>query len=81
MEKFFSDLGYGGKRAALQAAKAHRDTLEIRHKKYSVSQLADSPSISNRSGLVGVRLHQQIDRRGEFEYSCLLYTSPSPRDS
>ena len=69
MEKFFSDLGLGGKRAALQAAKEHRDRLELRHKKFSVSELADTPSTNNRSGLVGVRLHQQIDRRGEFEYS------------
>lgn len=69
MEKFFSDFNYGGKRAALQAAKAHRDLLESRHKKFSVSQLADSPSANNKSGLVGVRLHQQTDRRGEFEYS------------
>ncbi|MDG1875033.1 MAG: AP2 domain-containing protein [Mariniblastus sp.] len=68
-EKFFSDLNFGGKRAALHAAKEYRDELEQRHKKMTVRQSANKPSVRNQSGLVGVRLHQQVDRRGEFEYT------------
>ena len=67
-EKFFSDRNHGGKRAALTAAKAFRDELEQAHKKYSVEELAQSPSRRNRSGVVGVRLHLQKDVRGDYEY-------------
>ena len=34
----------------------------------SVGEKSLSPSARNRSGVVGVRLHEQVDRRGEFEY-------------
>ena len=68
LEKFFSDLNYGGNRAALQAAKEHRDHLEASHRKFTVKELAERPSERNRSGVVGVRLHMQKDRRGEYEY-------------
>lgn len=67
-EKFFSDFAYEGKRAALQAAKEFRDQLEQQDRKYTVKELAANPSVRNRSGIVGVRLHHQKDRRGEFEY-------------
>jgi hypothetical protein len=67
-EKFFSDLVHGGKRAALQAAKEHRDDLESYYPKSTVKQLAKQTSVRNRSGVVGVRLHKQKDRRGDFEY-------------
>lgn len=67
-ERFFSDLAFDGKRAALQAAKAFRDHLERQSLKFSVQELSTQPSIRNRSGIVGVRLHHQKDRRGEFEY-------------
>lgn len=66
--KFFSDLNFGGKRAALQAAKEFRDQLEQRYKKSTVRELSEKPSIRNRSGVVGVRLHEQKDQRGEYEY-------------
>lgn len=68
IEKYFSDLAFGGKRAALQAAKAYRDEVDAEFQKYTVTELSENPSIRNRSGVVGVRLHQQKDRRGEFEY-------------
>jgi len=68
IEKFFSDFAYGGKRPALQAAKQLRDRLEEQFRKYTVRELSNRPSTRNRSGIVGVRLHQQKDRRGEFEY-------------
>ena len=67
-EKFFSDNVYGGKLAALQAAKEFRDELEVELRKYSTRELSLKPSVRNRSGVVGVRLHQQKDRRGEYEY-------------
>lgn len=68
IDKFFSDAVYGGKRPSLQHAKDYRDLVEQNFRKYKVRDLAKRPSIRNRSGIVGVRLHQQKDRRGEFEY-------------
>lgn len=67
-EKFFSDNSFGGKRAALQAAKEFRDSLEASLRGYTVEELAQRPSRRNRSGVVGVRLHHQKDVRGDFEY-------------
>ena len=68
LAKFYSDLAFGGKRGALQAAKRYRDRLERRYRKSTVDELSEKPSARNRSGIVGVRLHQQKDRRGDFEY-------------
>ncbi len=67
--KYFSDLSHGGKRLALQSAKVFRDEIDQRYKRYSVKDLAAKPSARNRSGQVGIRLHEQTDRRGEFDYS------------
>ena len=67
-EKFFSDSGHGGKRSALQWAKQFRDELEAESPKFTVEELAQQPSMRNRSGIVGVRLHHQKDSRGEFDY-------------
>jgi hypothetical protein len=67
-EKYFADNAYGGKRGALQAAKAFRDDLERSSRHYLVKELARTPSRRNRSGVVGVRLHRQRDARGEYEY-------------
>ena len=67
-EKFFSDNAFGGKRGALQAAKAFRDELEIKSRKYTVKELSQNPSARNSSGIVGVRLHHQKDVRGDFVY-------------
>ena len=66
--KFFSDSIYGGKLAALRAAKEFRDELELEAEKMTVEERALRPSARNNSGVVGVRLHQQVDRRGVFEY-------------
>jgi hypothetical protein len=67
-EKFFSDNGHGGRRAALAAAKEFRDELESKYEKYSVAEMAKKPSKRNKSGMVGVRLHKQVDQRGDYEY-------------
>ena len=67
-EKFFSDNGHGGKSKALRAAKAFRDKLESQLRPYTVAELSDKPSVRNQSGTVGVRLHQQKDVRGDYEY-------------
>ena len=67
-EKYFSDGTFGGKRNALAAAKEFRDSLEAESKKFLVKELAERPSVRNQSGIVGVRLHQQKDQRGDFEY-------------
>ena len=66
--KFFADSLHGGKLAALRAAKEFRDELELEAQRMTVVEKSLSPSTRNRSGIVGVRLHQQVDRRGEFEY-------------
>ena len=34
----------------------------------TVEERSLRPSARNSSGVVGVRLHQQVDRRGAFEY-------------
>lgn len=67
-EKFFADRRNGGKRGALTAAQTFRDEIEAAATKYTVKELAETPSSRNQSGMVGVRLHQQKDVRGEFEY-------------
>ncbi len=67
-EKFFSDNACGGNRAALNEAKAFRDRIEKRLETYSVAEMAESPSQRNESGVVGVRLHQQKDKRGDYAY-------------
>jgi hypothetical protein len=67
-EKFFADTAFGGKRLALTAAKSFRDEIESQSRKFTVKELAAKPSLRNRSGIVGVRLHQQKDLRGDFEY-------------
>ena len=66
--KYFSDNQFGGQRKALLAAKQYRDSLEQVSAKYSVSELARKPSVRNRSGIVGVRRHKQVDHRGDFEF-------------
>ena len=66
--KFFSDSIYGGKLAALRAAKEFRDELEQEADKMTVEERSLRPSARNSSGVVGLRLHQQVDRRGAFEY-------------
>ncbi len=67
-EKFFSDSLLGGNRVALNAAKAYRDELEARSRHFTLAELAEEPSLRNRSGVVGVRLHRQKDRRGDYDY-------------
>ena len=68
IEKYFSDKKHGGRRGALQAAKTFRDEIEGQYNKYTVEELAKSPSKRNKSGVVGVRLHRQVDQRGDYEY-------------
>ncbi|MEL7499448.1 MAG: AP2/ERF family transcription factor [Planctomycetota bacterium] len=66
--RFFADSIYGGKLAALRAAKLFRDKLEASLSKMTVEQKSQAPSVRNQSGIVGVRRHRQKDRRGDFEY-------------
>lgn len=69
IEEFFSDHRHHGKRNALVAAQRRRDDIERGSSRYSAEERAEHPSSRNKSGMVGVRLHQQKDIRGEFEYS------------
>jgi len=68
-EEFFSDQRHSGKRNALVAAQQRRDEIEQNSSHYSARERAEHPSSRNKSGMVGVRLHQQKDIRGEYEYS------------
>ena len=66
--KYFADNQFGGQRKALSAAKQYRDGLEKMGRKFSVGELARNPSVRNRSGVVGVRRHKQVDQRGDYEF-------------
>ena len=80
-EKFFGDSVYGGKRKALTAARDHRDELEREHPHYSRKEVAQIKSSRNTSGIVGVRLSEEIDRRWPNEPVYLYWVaqwSPSP---
>lgn len=59
-EQFFSDSIYGGKRKALDAAKELRDELEEEYRHYSRKEVARIKSVRNTSGVVGVRLAEEI---------------------
>jgi len=68
-EKFFADGQFGGRRAALQAAKSFRDALERRHQRYTVEEMARQPSVRNKSGIVGVRRTVQIEETDDYVYT------------
>ena len=59
-EKFFSDSIFGGKRKALAAARKLRDKLEKESSHYSRKEVARIKSVRNTSGVVGVRLAEEV---------------------
>lgn len=65
--KFFGDPAYGGKRKALAAAREYRDELLAAHPKQSRREIAKIKSSRNSSGKVGIRLSEEVDRRGPNE--------------
>ena len=71
VEKYFADNKHGGKAGALREAKKFRDELENTMQHYSASELAKNPSVRNTSGIVGVRISERTDVRGECE--CTFY--------
>ncbi len=75
VEKFFADNLLHGKRGALQAAKEFRDQMELEMRPYSVKELAKSPSVRNRSGVVGVRRSVQKDVRGDYEFTYFFWVA------
>ncbi len=74
-EKFFADRQYGGRRAALQAAKLFRDELEASLRPYSVKELAKKPSARNKSGVVGVRRTLQVEETEEYIYTYAFWVA------
>ena len=66
--RYFADSTFGGKLAALRQAKAFRDQVELDYPSMDVAERARTPPANNRSGIVGVRLHRQKDRRGDYDY-------------
>lgn len=54
--KNFPDKKYGGKRKALQTAKAHRDRMLVSHRPLSRAEFANVLRRNNKSGVPGVCL-------------------------
>lgn len=80
-EKFFGDSACGGKRKALAAARQYRDELEAQFPPYSRKEVAEIKSKRNTSGIVGVRLAEEVDRRWPNEPVYLYWVaqwSPKP---
>ncbi len=65
--KYFPDAEYGGKRKGLAAAREYRDELESALKGYTVQQLAKRGRSNNTSGIVGVRVVEEVDYRWESQ--------------
>ncbi len=65
--RFFADSTYGGNRNALAAAKEFRDETEANSRKFTISEMASTPSKRNSSGVVGVRLHREIKTYNGYE--------------
>ena len=61
--KFFGDKDCGGKKKALTAAKKFRDDMEKKLKGYTAKELSKKLRSNNTSGVVGVRLVEEIDKR------------------
>ncbi len=61
--KSFWDDDHGGKRKALIAARQHRDQLEKRLRGYSAKQLSQVQRTNTTSGIVGVRMVEEVDFR------------------
>lgn len=79
--KFFGDVPNGGKRKALAAARKYRDELAATHQPYSRKEVAQLRSKRNTSGIVGIRLSEEVDRRGPNELVYLYWVaqwSPAP---
>ncbi len=60
--RHFSDAAHGGKRRALQAAKAYRDDLIQRHSPLSRAEFCTIRKKTNRSGVSGVTRHDTPGR-------------------
>ncbi|TWT76249.1 AP2 domain protein [Planctomycetes bacterium CA13] len=73
--KFFSDSENGGKRKALIAAKAFRDELETKMKGYSAKELSKIMRSNNTSGVVGVRLVEEVDTRWPSQPTYLYWVA------
>ena len=73
--KFFGDSSSGSKRKALAAARVYRDVLKATHQPYSRKEVAQLKSIRNTSGTVGIRLSEEVDRRGPNELVYLYWVA------
>jgi hypothetical protein len=79
--KFFGDVPNGGKRKALAAAREYRDKLAATLQPYSRKEVAQLKSKRNTSGIVGIRLSEEVDRRGPNDLVYLYWVaqwSPKP---
>lgn len=80
--KLFSDSSYGGKRAALKAARDYRDSMiEDLPPTYTRQQLAKKKKSSNTSDIPGVRFVEERDpkaAKGVVYKYWVAQWSPSP---
>lgn len=74
-QKFFADRQYGGRRAALQAAKLYRDDLEQRLRPMTVVEQARVPGPRNTSGIVGVRRAVKTEESEQYIYTYTFWVA------
>ena len=69
--KLFSDSECGGKRAALQMAREHRDKLieVLANKELTRKKRAEIVTSRNYSTIPGVRYVEEVSRKGDAEYT------------
>ncbi|TWU39244.1 AP2/ERF family transcription factor [Novipirellula artificiosorum] len=73
--KFFSDSENGGKKKALTAARAFRDGQEKKMKGYTSKELSKIMRSNNTSGVVGVRLVEEVDMRWPSQPTYLYWVA------
>lgn len=66
--QFFSDTAHGGKKKALEQARAVRDKMEKKLKPYTRRELAEKISERNTSGHRGVRLRTTVVVKDNKKY-------------
>lgn len=67
--KFYSDSLHGGKRKALQEARAFRDKMEDKYPPYTRVEIMAQPTVRNSSGIPGVRRRENVVTKNGWAYT------------